>query len=83
MYYSVASVDYGSCIRNLHRRIRFFYSVDGFSHNFSLPLYDTFAHYVFLKQIISVWKIHKTTLHVVYSVQYILQIGQHFFNSHI
>lgn len=81
MYYSVACVDYSSCIWNFNRLIGFPYAVYGFSHDFSLALDDTFAHYVFFKQVISVWKADKATLHIIDCIQYILDRSD-FFNSH-
>ena len=49
VYDSVARVDYGSCIWNFHRWIRFSYPIYGLSHNFGFTFHDTFTHYIFLK----------------------------------
>lgn len=69
---SIACGNYGPSIRNFDSWINFSNPINSLSHYLRFALYDTFAHYILLKQIISVWEVDKTALHVVYGIQNIL-----------
>ncbi len=72
MNYAIPSIYNVSGIWNFHRRIQLPNTVYGLAHYLHFALYHAFAHYVFFEQIISIWKIHKATLHIINCVQYIL-----------
>ena len=82
MYYSVACVNYSAGIRYDYRGISLSDSINCFAHNLHFALDYTFAHYVIFKQVVSVGKSDKATLHIIYRIQNILQIRQDFFISH-
>lgn len=82
MNYTIARINNRPCIRYYNIWGNFLYPIYSFTHYFDLSLYDTNAHYVFFKHIISVWKIHKTALHIINRIQNILQICQYLFFSH-
>lgn len=69
---SIACGNYGPRIRDFYGGINLSNPINRFAHYLRFTLYDTFAHYILLKQIISVWEVNKTTLHVVYGIQNIL-----------
>lgn len=53
---SIACGNYGPSIRNFDSWINFSNPINSLSHYLRFALYDTFAHYILLKQIISFGK---------------------------
>lgn len=50
----------------------FSYPVYSFTHDFNLTFYNTFAHDIFFKKVITVRKVNEATLQIVDGVKHIL-----------
>ncbi len=82
MNYAVACIDNLLSVWNLKCRVFLPYAVDCFTHYLCFALHNTSSHKVLFKQIKSVWKANKATLHFIDGIQNILKMLQNIFISH-